>query len=200
MSRILIAYTTNAGSTEETAEIIAEPFLECGDQVDIRRIDAIKTIDGYDAVVVGAPMILGWHGAARRFLRRHREALSRVPTAYFCTAMMLTQTNGKDALPAAVCIDPGLAKPPQKAGRLTIKERYSLVENYLRPMLKASPGVQPVSVAFFGGKLELFRLKLLQMLFVLLIIRAQPGDLRDKALMRQWAADTRSLLLNNLPK
>jgi hypothetical protein len=41
----------------------------------------------------------------------------------------------------------------------------------------------------------MFRLKLLQMLFVMLIIRAQPGDLRDWSYIQQWAIEIRSLLL-----
>jgi len=197
MSKVLIAYTTNAGSTGDAAQIVAQPFQESGDQVDVRRLEEIDRLDGYEAVIVGAPMILGWHGAARRFIRRHRQALSRIKFACFCTAMMLTQTDSPQPDRIQVVIDPGLAKPPQKPGRLSIKERYALVENYLRPILRAAPNAQPVSVAFFGGKLELFRLKFFQMLFVLLIIRAKPGDLRDKAFMRAWAADVRSLLLQD---
>jgi menaquinone-dependent protoporphyrinogen oxidase len=195
MSKILIAYTTNAGSTSEVAQVIAEPFTEQGDQVDVRRLEEVKSIAGYDAVIVGAPMILGWHGAARRFVRKHRLALSPIKTAYFCSAMMLTQVDGADFQGLPVWIDPGLAKPPQKPGSLSIKERYSLATNYLRPILRAAPSVHPVSVAFFGGKLEMFRLKLLQVLFVMLIIRAQPGDLRDEAFIRQWATGLRKLLL-----
>jgi menaquinone-dependent protoporphyrinogen oxidase len=194
MKNILIAYTSNAGSTEEVAQIIADTLSDNGDQIELRRIEEVSKIEGYDAVIVGAPMILGWHGAARRFVRKHRQKLSRVKVAYFCTAMMLTQPEGADRQEIPVCIDPGLAKPPQKPGRLSIKERYSLIANYLRPILGAAPAVHPVSVAFFGGKLEYFRLKFLQMLFVMLIIRVQPGDLRDEAFIHQWASELHALI------
>jgi menaquinone-dependent protoporphyrinogen oxidase len=194
MKRILIAYTTNAGSTGEVAQTIAETFIQNGDHVDTRRLEEIADLDGYDAVIVGAPMILGWHTAARKFVKRHQQTLSQVKVAYFCTAMMLTQ-DGVDYHSVPACIDPGLARPAQNPGRYTIKERYSLVSNYLRPILKAAPRVRPISVAFFGGKLEMFRLKMLQMLFVMLIIRAQPGDLRDWSFVRQWATEISPLLL-----
>jgi menaquinone-dependent protoporphyrinogen IX oxidase len=194
---ILIVYTTNAGSTAEVAEMIAEEIGQAGDQVDVRRIEEVNSVAGYDAVIVGAPMILGWHRKARKFIRQHRQALSKIKTAYFCMAMMLTATSSPAPSPAPTCIDPGLAKPPKTPDHLSIKERYSLTENYLRPILRTAPEVHPVSVAFFGGKLEMFRLKLLQMLFVMLIIRAQPGDLRDESFIRQWAEDTRSLLSGN---
>jgi menaquinone-dependent protoporphyrinogen oxidase len=195
MKRILIAYTTNAGSTAEVAEMIAKEIGQAGDQVDVRRIEEISSVDGYDAVIVGAPMILGWHGKARKFVRQHRLALSKIKTAYFCMAMMLTDTSSPAPSSSPICIDPGLAQLPKTPGHLSIKERYSLAANYLRPILRAAPGVRPISVAFFGGKLELFRLKFLQMLFVMLIIRAQPGDLRDWSYIQQWAIEIRSLLL-----
>jgi menaquinone-dependent protoporphyrinogen IX oxidase len=195
MKRILIAYTTNAGSTGEVAQIIAESLGKNGDVIDIQRIEEVISVDGYDAVIVGAPMILGWHGAARKFVKKHRQALSRIKVAYFCTAMMLTQRDGENLQQTAVCIDPGLAQTPRNPAHLSIKERYSLVGNYLRPIMKAAPAVHPLSVAFFGGKLELFRLNIVQMLFVMLIIRAQPGDMRNESLIREWAIDLRPLLL-----
>jgi menaquinone-dependent protoporphyrinogen oxidase len=197
--KILIAYTTNAGSTSEVAQAVAESMGESGDQVDTLRMEEISSIAGYDAVIVGAPMILGWHNSARKFVKKHQQALSKVKVAYFSMAMMLTQTNEMNDQSLQVAVDPGLAKPPLKPDHLSIKERYSLVSNYLRPILKAAPAVQPVSIAFFGGKLELFRLKFLQMLFVMLIIRAQPGDLRDWSFIRQWADELRPLLLEEQP-
>lgn len=63
---------------------------------------------------------------------------------------------------------------------------------YLRPVLRAAPEVRPVSAAFLGGKLDLGRLKLLQMLFVLVIIQVQPGDFRVWDYIRQWADHRRS--------
>ncbi len=69
--------------------------------------------------------------------------------------------------------------------------------NYLRPVLDVAPLVKPVSVGFFGGKLELYRLPLLQMLFVLLVIQAQPGDFRNWPAIRAWATSLRPELLEN---
>jgi menaquinone-dependent protoporphyrinogen IX oxidase len=62
----------------------------------------------------------------------------------------------------------------------------------LRPALKAAPQVKPVSVGFFGGKLELFRLKWWQALFVMLVIGAQPGDQRNWPIIVKWASQLRS--------
>ena len=197
MKKILVAYTTNSGSTEEVARTIGEELGKDGDQVEVRRLEEVSTLEAYDAVVVGAPLILGWHRAAQKFVRKHQGALSRVPAAYFATAMSLTQTGENQFGTIPIFVDPDLAKPPQHPNRLSLKERYATLANYLRPMLRAAPTVRPVSAGFFGGKMELFRLPFIQMLFVMVVIQAQPGDLRNRSAMQQWAGQLRSLLLES---
>jgi menaquinone-dependent protoporphyrinogen IX oxidase len=136
-------------------------------------------------------MILGWHRSARKFIKQHQSALSRIPVAYFCTAMSLTVPVVPSKETSSVYLDASLAKPPKREGHLTIKESYTLASNYLKPILASAPAVKPVSVGFFGGRLDLYKLKLLQMLFVMVIIGAQPGDLRNYPAIREWAAGLR---------
>ena len=197
MKRVLVAYATNAGSTAKVAQVIGEELGKDGAQVQVCRLEEVTSVELYDAVVVGAPMIMGWHGAAVKFIKKHQPALSQMPVAYFLTAMNLTQTNEKSVGTIPIYVDPALAKPPKNAKRLSLKERYATVTNYLRPVLEAAPLVKPVSVGFFGGKLELYRLPLLQMLFVLLVIQAQPGDFRNWPAIREWAANLRPELLES---
>jgi menaquinone-dependent protoporphyrinogen oxidase len=194
MKKVLIAYTTNAGSTEEVARVIAEEVGKDGAQTTVSRLEEIQSIAGYDAVIVGAPMILGWHRAARKFVHQHRLELSRVPVAYFCTAMSLTSRLDRPNGLTPIYLDDALVKPPKRENNLDFKESYTLADNYLKPILKAAPEVRPVSVGFFGGKLELFKLKLLQMLFVMVIIGAQPGDLRNWPAIREWSGGLRESL------
>jgi menaquinone-dependent protoporphyrinogen IX oxidase len=198
--KILIAYTTNAGSTADVAQAVSEELGRDGAQVDVCRMEEVTTLEDYTAVVIGAPMIVGWHRAALKFVKTHQQALSRVPVAYFFTAVNLTQTGETNIDKVPVCLDPALAKPPQKANRLSFKERYALPANYLRPALKAAPLVKPVSVAFFNGKLELYRLKWWQVLFVLLVIQAKPGGYHNMPFIREWAAGLRAKLFNDSGK
>jgi menaquinone-dependent protoporphyrinogen IX oxidase len=195
MKKVLVAYTTNSGSTEEVARAIGEELGKDGDQVEVRRLEEVTTLETYHAVVVGAPMILGWHRAAQKFVKKHQQALSRVRVAYFATAMSLTQVGENHFGEVPVFVDPTLAQPPKNPNRLSLKERYAAVANYLQPMLKAAPSVKAASIGFLGGKLELFRLPFLQMLFVMVIIQAQPGDLRNWTVIQGWAAHLRSMLL-----
>jgi menaquinone-dependent protoporphyrinogen IX oxidase len=192
--RILIAYASNSGSTEEVANVVAEEFRRFAAQVDARRIDEQLTLAGYDALVVGAPMILGWHRAALGFVRRNREALRRVPSAYFIVGMSLTASEAAPGTPP-LALDPDLVKPPRRADRLSLRERYTSVPHYIGPVLKAAAGAKPVSLAVFGGRMDLYRLNWLQMLFVLLVVQAQPTDLRNWPFIRSWAAQIAPRLL-----
>lgn len=188
MNKILVAYTTNSGTTEEVAQAIGEELGKRGNPVDVRRLEEVTSLEGYQAVVIGAPMILGWHRAARKFVKQHRQALGKLRVAYFFTAMRLTQTGESQIGGIPLSIDPYLATPPTKPGRLSLAERYATPANYLGPALKAAPGVKPLSAGFFGGRLDMYRLRWWQMLFVMVVIRAQPGDKRDWDFIREWAA------------
>jgi menaquinone-dependent protoporphyrinogen IX oxidase len=195
MKNVLVAYTTNSGSTEDVVKVIDEELGKNGDQVTISRLEAVHSITGFDAVIVGAPMILGWHRSARNFVRQHRTDLSHIPVAYFCTAMSLTVPASHPETTTPVYIDASLAKPPKTEGHLNFKESYTLASNYLKPILSSAPDVKPVSVGFFGGRLDLYKLKLLQMLFVMVIIGAQPGDLRNYPAIREWVAGLRDSMI-----
>ncbi len=188
MTKVLVAYTTNAGTTVEAAKAVAEELGKGGAQVDVRRLEEVTDLEAYSAVVVGGPMILGWHRAAVSFVKKHQQALSRVPVAYFFTARSLTQTGETSVDGVPVSLDPALAKPPKNPARLSLRERYATPGNYVGAVLKAAPRVRPVSVGLFGGKLELYRLKWWQTLFVLLIIQAQPGGSFNRIFIREWAA------------
>jgi menaquinone-dependent protoporphyrinogen IX oxidase len=185
--RVLVVYATRHGSTEKVAQTVADVLAEGGFEVDVRPIAESPAVEGYDAVVVGAPMIMGWHRGARRFVKQRREALSRVPAAYFMTAMALTDT-GADAVDGVpVFKDPWLAKVPRAAGKLGFRERYAAPEKYLGDVLKAVPQVRPRAVAFVGGSLDLTTMNVFEKLFVLLVVRATPGDVRNWKAIREWA-------------
>ena len=187
MGDILIAYTTNAGSTLEVAQVIADELVQKGNTVSVKNISEIDDIKPYDSVLVGAPMILGWHNSAKRFVRKNRKVLAKKKCAYFCTAVSITKYGAEEGSGIPVFIDPFTAKAPVNPEKMTIHEKYSLPENYILPILKQAPDVMPISIALFGGNLDMGKLNFLQMIFVMAIIRAQPGDYRNWEAIRQWA-------------
>jgi menaquinone-dependent protoporphyrinogen oxidase len=194
MKPILVAYATNAGSTEEIAAAIAEELRRAGREAEVRRVEDVPSLEPYSAAVIGGPMILGWHRSAANFVKQHREALRRMPVAYFAAAMRLTKDDAVRREPPALWLDPDLAASPKVPTRLSPAERFTSVSHYLDPMLRAATAVKPASVAIFGGKLELFRLKWFQALFVMVVVRARPGDYRNWEFIREWGKHLGSAL------
>ena len=126
-TKILIAYTTNSGSTCAVAEAIAGELGKGGAVAEVRRLEEVEDLSRYQAVVVGGPMILGWHRGAAKFLKKHQQALSRVPVAYFFTAISLTRTGDTQLNGVPIEIDPSLPKDAKNPARLSFRERYATV-------------------------------------------------------------------------
>jgi menaquinone-dependent protoporphyrinogen oxidase len=188
MKKILVAYATMAGSTIDVARTVGEEIARSGLQVDVLPLGEVKNLETYDGVVIGGPMIMGWHRAASGFLKKHRQAFQRIPFAVFVMAMSLTQTGETNVGGMPVYVDEKLPKPPEKEGHLKFRERYARLSNYIQPILNATRPVKPVSIGLFGGRLEYGRLKWWAVLFVMLIVQAPAGDRRNWAAIRSWAA------------
>lgn len=189
MKKVIVAYTTMAGSTVGVARTVAEELAKFGLQVDVWPPGEVKSLETYDGVVLGAPMIMGWHRAALGFLKKNREAFQHIPLAVFVTAMSLTQSGETSVGGVPIYVDDKLPKPPEKEGRLNFRECYARLSNYVHPILMATRPIKPVSIGVFGGRLEYGRLPWWAVLFVTLIIQAPAGDRRNWTAIRSWAAD-----------
>jgi len=123
MDEILIAYATKHGSTHEVAETIAARLAADGVETHTLPVDQVRSLDEYEAVVLGAPLYMGrLHHDARAFLRRHRAALAEKPFAVFA-------------------LGPVKDEPDQWEG----------ASRQLYRTLAQVPGVEPASVRLFGG-------------------------------------------------
>jgi menaquinone-dependent protoporphyrinogen oxidase len=81
---ILLAYATRYGSTQEVAETIAATLRAAGLEVELQPMQDVKTLDPYDAVVLGAALYsTKWHPEAHQFLSQHQAALQQQPVAIF---------------------------------------------------------------------------------------------------------------------
>jgi menaquinone-dependent protoporphyrinogen IX oxidase len=199
MNKILVTYVTNSGSTPEVAKAVMEEIQKSGAQVELLSVGEVGEHASYSAVVLGAPMILGWHRSALRFLRKNNAALSKKPLAVFVTCMSLTATGETTIQGVPVVVDEALPKPPKNAGRMDFKERYSRVSNYLRPILVACQA-RPVSVGVFAGRLNFSNLQWWAMIFVVLILHAKSGDKRNWGAIRGWAGSLPALFSAAAPE
>lgn len=91
---ILVAYATRYGSTQQVAEKVAATLREGGLGVDLRPMQQVHSLEGYDAVVLGSPIYIGrWHKDAHQFLSRHQAALTQRPVAIFALGPIGTEEN-----------------------------------------------------------------------------------------------------------
>jgi menaquinone-dependent protoporphyrinogen IX oxidase len=185
--RALLVYATRHGSTREVADAVAGELQTAFAEVDVREAKAAPPPGGYDAVIVGGPMIMGWHKDARKYLKRYKDQLGAVPFAIFVTAASLTE-DGVDAVQCMpIAKDPWLVKKPRNADKLSRKERYALPRHYVGDILKDCAPARPRSAAVFAGSLDLTTMNVLEKLFVLLVVGATPGDGRHFEFVREWA-------------
>lgn len=169
--KILVAYASRAGSTAGVAEAIGKTLMESGTQVDVIRMQDVKDLTPYRAVVAGSA-IRGskWLPEAMQFVQTHRAALAQKPFAEFTVCITLAMSNS-DHYRAAVA---GWVAPVRAL-------------------------VRPVSEGLFAGMLDFSKLPLnwdTLMLRLTVALGIFPrGDHRDWNAIRAWATDLKPLLM-----
>jgi menaquinone-dependent protoporphyrinogen oxidase len=81
---VLVACASRHGATEGIASRIAGRIADAGPAVDLRQVDAVESLDAYDAVVFGAPVYdQSWPPEVDRFVDQHRDVLAARPLWLF---------------------------------------------------------------------------------------------------------------------
>ena len=167
---VLVAYASRHGSTQEVAEAVAATLRDCGLAVNVQPVGEVRSLDGYSAVVLGAPLYMyRWHKDARRFLSRHRKALTERPVAVFAL---------------------GPVHDPHD------EEEWQDSWSQLKKELAKYPWFRLVALEMFGGK---FDPALLRFPINLMAGKEPATDIRDWAAIRAWASDLPALLEPALP-
>jgi menaquinone-dependent protoporphyrinogen oxidase len=160
--KILMAYATRTGSTQEVAEAVAVTLRESGLEVDIQPMRNVRTLEGYGAVVLGAPLYMfHWHKDALSFLSRYREVLT-------------------DGLPVAIFAGGPFAKGDEK--------EWQEVRKQLDQELAKFAWLRPIAVEIIGGKFDPAKLSF--PLNLMPALKQMPAsDLRDWTAIRAWASN-----------
>jgi menaquinone-dependent protoporphyrinogen oxidase len=167
---ILVGYATRYGSTQEVAEAVAATLRERGLAVDLQPMRQVRTLTGYSAVVLGAPLFMfRWHKDALRFLSRHRNALTERPVAVFALGPVHDPYDEQEWQDSRAQLDKALVQFPWLA---------------------------PVALEVFGGKYDPEKLRFPISLFA---GKEPASDLRDWTAIRAWAGNLAAKLEPTLP-
>ena len=155
--RALVVYATRAGSTGEVAQAISERLCAMGFDTEVRPVDSMSSLSGFQAVVLGSAVRYGaWLPEMTKFIESRRSELTQLPLAVFTVHM---QALGDDATSQAT-----------RAG-------------YTKAVRAV---ITPRDEVFFAGKIDPARLSFFERMAVKLV-KAPVGDKRDWDRIRQWA-------------
>jgi menaquinone-dependent protoporphyrinogen oxidase len=172
-TKVLVAYATSYGSTQEIAEVISEMLRSQGLAVDLQPIRKVRKLEGYSAVVLGAPLYMfHWHKEALHFLSQYQKILAgHLPVAIFAGGPF-GQGDGNEWQEVRAKLDLELAK---------------------------FPWLTPVSVQIVGGKFDPAKLRFPYNLIPALK-KMPASDLRDWVAIRAWASSLAAKFLPDLPQ
>ncbi|KAF5067392.1 Flavodoxin domain protein [anaerobic digester metagenome] len=123
-ARILVAFATKYGSTAGVAEAVVKALVGAGLEAVAVEQKAVGSVEGYDGVVLGAPIYMGKPLDLAPFVAHHAGPLAKMPVAAFAV---------------------GLTPVTPKAGQ---------VEQVRTALLNALSPLEPVATAVFPGALE----------------------------------------------
>jgi menaquinone-dependent protoporphyrinogen oxidase len=158
-ARILVAYSSRKGSTAEVALAVAKELEKAGAVVTVADMTAVPSLEGYDGVVIGAPVYTGKvPGEVASFISRMKTGLGKVPVAGFLT---------------------GIAPVYPKTGDVSV---------FTGQLAEALAPVKPVAVTMFAGKLDPARLSFIERGMTALL-NVPTGDFRNWDAIAAWARE-----------
>ena len=156
--KLLVTYASKYGSTAEIAEVIGQELRKRHYEAEVKSIDAVDSLAGYDAFVVGSAVYAGgWMKPAARFLRSNQDLLASHPVWLFSSGPT------------------GQGDPNQ------IMDGWTFPED-LKAVLEK---INPKDVILFHGKIDPDRLSSTERM-IIKSVKATVGDYRDWLVVRGW--------------
>lgn len=161
--RILVAYASEYGSTNEVAKYIGSILCQNGNKVDVQWIQNINNLDDYDSIIIGSPIQYDtWMPDAIKFITKHQDTLSKLEVSYFFTCLTLSKKTKQTELQA---------------------------NEYANNLYKLIPKIKPKSIGQFSGVLDYSKMSFLSKIIFksgFFILGVKEGDYRNWADIKSW--------------
>jgi menaquinone-dependent protoporphyrinogen oxidase len=156
--KFLVAYASKYGATAEIAQVIGEELNKRHYQVEVKSVEDVNSLDGYDAFVIGSAVYAGgWMKSAAKFLRSNRDLLAGHPVWLFSSGPT------------------GQGDPNEIMDGWTFPDDLKAVRDKIKPQ----------DVILFHGKIDPDRLSFTERM-VVKSVKATVGDYRDWLVVRGW--------------
>ena len=157
--KLLVTYASKYGSTAEIADVISDELHKRRYEVDVKSVDDVDSLGGYDAFVIGSAVYAGgWMKSAARFLRSNQDLLAGHPVWLFSSG------------------------PTGQGDPNEIMDGWTFPED-LKAVLEK---IHPKDVILFHGKIDPDRLSATERM-IIKSVKATVGDYRDWLVVRGWA-------------
>jgi menaquinone-dependent protoporphyrinogen oxidase len=169
--RVLVAYATKYGATQEIAEKIGEVLGQAGLQADVLATDRVKDLAPYEAVVLGSAVYIGsWRKEAGAFLEDNEAALAKRQVWLFSSG------------------------PTGPGDPVELTQGWKFPEK-LQPI---ADRIGPRDTALFHGAADPKKLNFIEKR-MLKMVKAPGGDFRDWDAITAWAAGIAAALKGGMP-
>ncbi len=161
MVKMLVTYASEHGATAEIAQTIARTLRRRGLEVIARRVEEVRDLNGFDAVVFGSAVYLGqWTPKAVEFLTQYASKLETLPLWLFSSG------------------------PTGKGDPVTLLNG-AMIPDELLPLIQQ---IRPSDVVVFHGKIDLRRLPNDERI-IIKATGVPRGDFRDWDAIKDWALE-----------
>ncbi|MCX6006874.1 MAG: flavodoxin domain-containing protein [Chloroflexi bacterium] len=165
-TKILVAYASKHGMTEEIANKIGETLRQSGFQVDVLPVKRVIKPETFKAVVLGSAFYIAmWRKDMVKFLEKNEKLLSERPVWLFSSGPM------------------GEGDPAELSQGWRFPEaQRSMIER-----------IKPRDVTIFHGAINIKKMSFLEK-WVLKNVKAPTGDFRDWDAINKWAGSVAAAL------
>ena len=165
--KVLVAYATKYGATEEIAERIGLALGNAGVAAEVLAVDKVKDVTAYAAVVLGSAVYIGgWRKEAAKFLQENEESLTTRPVWLFSSGPT------------------GEGDPVEQMDGWTVPNKLKPVADRIRPR----------EIVVFHGDVNVEKLNFMDR-FMIKNVKAPTGDFRDWAAIDAWAEEIAASLV-----
>jgi len=195
MSKILITYYSQSGSTKEIAGLIAGRLP--GSETEIMEVDEIKHLN-YDNIIIGTPNLYGKPASKIcNFLKQNKRELANIPLAFYFTCMDCYDITYDQKPPFSIFKDSHFHNNVKDLGTMNSWEISHSISSYTASISKIAPELNIVAMAFFKGRLRFKNLSLvssLVMRFICLINKnIKEGDYYKAEDAHDWCTTLSSV-------